>query len=263
VLTSVRMARCLDTVPGSAECGWARGSRRLGGCLSRLASAQMLALTLAGCSRGEPPTPDVSPSVALPEVPVPTALEAVAAVSASVSFPAASISFPAASVRLAVAAGAEDAASPHLPQTRDKPPSSSPALEKRTAALWDAVVRDEPALAMAFFFPLDAYEQVKDVGDPAADWKRRLVAAYERDIHALHARLGDASKTARLVTLDVPEGRARWVEPGEEWNKLGYFRVFGSRLRYEVDEGGTDTFEIKSLISWRGEWYVVHLSAIK
>jgi hypothetical protein len=160
------------------------------------------------------------------------------------------------------AASAEDAGSPHLPQTRDKPPPSLPAFEKRAAGLWEAIVRDEPALAMPFFFPLDAYEQVKDVGDPAADWKRRLVGAYERDIHALHARLGDASKAARLVTLDVPEGRARWVEPGEEWNKLGYFRVFGSRLRYGVD-GGSDAFEIKSLISWRGEWYVVHLSAIK
>jgi hypothetical protein len=256
VLTFARMAFCLNAVPGSAERGWPRVSTRLGARLSCLVAAQMLTLGLAGCSRGEPPTPDVSPSVALPELPVPTALEAVAAVPVGASSPVAS-------VRLAATVEAKDADSPHLPQTRDKPPPSSPAFEKRTAALWDAVVRDEPALAMPFFFPLDAYEQVKDVGDPAADWKRRLVAAYERDIHALHARLGDASKTARLVTLDVPDGRARWVEPGEEWNKLGYFRVFGSRLRYEVDGGGTDAFEIKSLISWRGEWYVVHLSAIK
>jgi hypothetical protein len=114
---------------------------------------------------------------------------------------------------------------------------------------------------MPFFFPLEAYEQVKDVGDPASDWKHRLVAAYERDIHALHARLADAT-SARLTTLEVPDARARWVEPGEEWNKLGYFRVFGSKLRYEAD-GESRAFEIKSLISWRGEWYVVHLSAIR
>jgi hypothetical protein len=128
--------------------------------------------------------------------------------------------------------------------------------------LWAAIVKDEPALAMPFFFPLDAYEQVKDVTDPSADWKHRLVAAYARDIHALHARLGAQAATAQFLGLDVPEARARWVEPGEEWNKLGYYRVFGSKLRYDI-AGGTDAFEIKSLISWRGEWYVVHLSAIK
>jgi hypothetical protein len=144
------------------------------------------------------------------------------------------------------------------------------------AALGEAIVRDDPERAMAFFFPLGAYEQVKDIGSPAIDWKRRLVAAYVRDIHALHARLAEAQALrdgppedsgtgARLLGLDVPDARARWVEPGEEYNKIGYFRVFGSRLRFEV--GGPkqtlQTFDVKSLISWRGEWYVVHLSAIK
>jgi hypothetical protein len=216
----------------------------------------VVGVALGGCARGEPPTPDVSPSVALPEMPAPARAEAPTAVgSASTRLPAAAPPSP-------IASAAADADSPRLPQTRDRPLASSLAFRQGTAALWDAIVRDEPALAMPFFFPLDAYEQVKDVGDPAADWKRRLVAAYERDIHNLHARLGDASASARLVALEVPEGRARWVDPGEEMNKLGYFRVFGSKLRYEVD-GSPATFDIRSLISWRGEWYVVHLSAIK
>jgi hypothetical protein len=203
------------------------------------------------CSRGEPPTPDISPSVALPEMAAPARSDNGADTSSSPQ-----------RAPLAMATGLVDAASPRLPQTRDRPPLSSPAFEERAAALWTAIVRDEPALGMPFFFPLEAYEQVKDVADPAADWKHRLVAAYERDIHALHVRLGDQAATARLSTLEVPDARGRWVEPGEEWNKLGYYRVFGSKLRFELD-GGTDAFEIKSLISWRGEWYVVHLSAIK
>jgi len=60
----------------------------------------------------------------------------------------------------------------------------------------------------------------------------------------------------------VPERRARWVEPGEEWNRLGYWRVYGSELRVEAG-GRTHTIAIRSLISWRGEWYVVHLNAMK
>jgi hypothetical protein len=115
---------------------------------------------------------------------------------------------------------------------------------------------------MPFFFPLAAYQQVKDVGDPAADWNRRLVAAFRYDIHTLHARLGADPGRARFVSLDVPETHARWVEPGEEWNKVGYYRVFGSKIRYAV-EGEPHSFDVQSLISWRGEWFVVHLNAVR
>lgn len=121
---------------------------------------------------------------------------------------------------------------------------------------------DDPDQAMPFFFPVGAYEQVKDIGNPASDWKHRLVAAYAHDIHALHEHLGDSASSAALVGLDLPDARARWVDPGEEYNKIGYYRVFGSRLRYTVG-GDARSFDVKSLISWRGEWFVVHLSAIK
>jgi hypothetical protein len=148
-----------------------------------------------------------------------------------------------------------------MPQTHEMPHATGVAFEARCAALWDAIVVDDPDRAMPFFFPLEAYEQVKDVTDPAADWKRRLVAAYRHDIRAIHARLGADAGEARFLAVDVPEARARWVEPGEEWNKIGYYRVFGTKLRYSV--GGSErAVDVKSLISWRGEWFVVHLSAI-
>ena len=66
---------------------------------------------------------------------------------------------------------------------------------------------------------------------------------------------------AKFVGLDVPEARARWVEPGEEWNKIGYYRVFGTQTPLRGGRRGARV-EVKSLISWRGEWFVVHLSAI-
>ncbi len=142
------------------------------------------------------------------------------------------------------------------------PAASGPAFDARATGLWKAIVKDDPDLAMASFFPLSAYQQVKDVGDPASDWNHRLVAAFRRDVHALHVRLGASAESATFTGLEVPPGRARWVEPGEEWNKIGYFRVFGSKLRYELD-GEAHAFDVKSLISWRGEWYVVHLHAIR
>jgi hypothetical protein len=205
-------------------------------------AAGLIAAPLAACTHHEPPTPDGVASTALPEVELTSALPATPAIPTP-----------------SPDAGTDPAL---LAQTHDAPHASGAAFDARVTALWDAIVNDDPERAMVFFFPLGAYQQVKDVGDPAADWKRRLVAAYGRDIHTLHSRLASDVASARLVALDVPEARARWVDPGEEYNKIGYFRVFGSKLRYDVD-AVEHAFDVKSLISWRGQWYVVHLSAIK
>ncbi len=223
------------------------GPRTLALMLARVACAACL----SACPHGEPPSPDASPSVAYPE-PVapprppstPSALPAAAPASTSPP-PPGSPSDPSL-----------------LPQTRDKPRAAGDAFDARVRALWDAIIADDPERAMPMFFPVGAYQQVKDVPNPAADWRHRLVAAYAHDIHALHAGLGPDSQRAKLARMDVPGEQARWVLPGEEYNKVGYFRVFGSKLRYEVD-GVPHAFDVKSLISWRGEWYVVHLSAIK
>jgi hypothetical protein len=145
-----------------------------------------------------------------------------------------------------------------LPQTRDRPEDASPAFLTRAENLFEAIQNDDPDRALSAFFPRGAYEQVKAITNPASDWRYRLVANFKRDIHAAHAKLGRKATAARFVSLDVGAG-ARWVEPGEEGNKLGYWRAYGSKLRYSVD-GNERTFEVTSLISWRGEWYVVHLT---
>jgi hypothetical protein len=65
------------------------------------------------------------------------------------------------------------------------------------------------------------------------------------------------------VKVDVPQDRAKWVDPGEEYNKLGYYRVYGTHIVYETGSGKERTFDVSSLISWRGQWYVVHLTGFK
>ena len=203
-----------------------------------LARALVLA-ALAACSRGEPPT-------------------LVSAESASVS-PLPPAPAPSASAPAAASASAAPPVDPGtLPQTHDRPADDSDALHARAEALFEAIQNDDPDRGMAAFFPKTAYEQVKAIPNPASDWRWRLVANYKRDIHAAHAKLGRKSTEARFVALDVGSG-ARWVEPGEEGNKLGYFRVYGTKLRYSV-EGHEKTVDISSMISWRGEWYVVHFT---
>lgn len=211
-----------------------------------------------GCARGAPPAPEGVDATVAP-LPGP----ATAPLDATDAPPTAEVPLDAGDATRAAAASSGDASDPgSLPQTRDRPAPSSHALHERAAALWDAIVHDDPERAMAFFFPVTAYEQVKAIAYPASDWRRRLVAAYKRDIRALHEHLGGKAESAKLVRLDVPDPRARWVEPNEESNKLGYWRVYGTRIIYEVD-GGERALDVTSLISWRGEWYVVHLTGFK
>ena len=214
------------------------------------------------CTPGTPPAP-AGVDAAVAPLPGPSTAQAGGDASPLAVTPAAGAGpAPSASAPIAAAA-APDAGDPgSLPQTRDRPAPKSPALDARAAALWDGIDHDDPDKALPFFFPVTAYEQVKAISSPASDWRRRLVGAYKRDIHNLHKRLGDKAESAKLVRLDVPDERARWVEPDEEYNKIGYYRVYGTRIVYEVD-GKERTFDISSLISWRGEWYVVHLTGFK
>lgn len=149
-----------------------------------------------------------------------------------------------------------------LSQTDEQPTTSSAVFRDHASMLWQAIVADDPDRALGAFFPRSAYVQVKDIADPGADWRNRLVANFRTDVHDLHAQLGSAGATATFERLDVPSGAAEWIQPGVEYNKGSYWRVYGSRLLYLVD-GVEQSLPVTSLISWRGEWYVVHLGAIR
>jgi hypothetical protein len=148
-----------------------------------------------------------------------------------------------------------------LPQTDEKPVAGGEGFDRRARALWDAVVADDPSIAVPTFFPLAAYQQVKAIKDPTSDWHNRLVTEFESDIHDLHRKLGADAAKASFTGLTVPD-RAVWVTSGQEYNKLPYWRVYGSTLDYTVD-GVARSLPVSSLISWRGQWYVVHLGAIR
>ena len=150
-----------------------------------------------------------------------------------------------------------------LPQTDAKPTATGATFDAGVQALWQSVVKDDPTIGQAFFFPRAAYLQVKAISDPAGDYQNRLLANFADDIHQLHAKLG-ADAAARAV-----RGHRRAERPGRvgrrpdtEYNQLPYWRVYGTTLRYSVD-GAEQSFPVTSLISWRGEWYVVHLGAIR
>ena len=145
-----------------------------------------------------------------------------------------------------------------LPQTAQLPSATDPAFHQRISDLWSAILSGDPATALPAFFPLGAYIQVKAISDPEHDYQTRLIADFERDIMSLHAQVG---ASATFGSVSVP-GTGRWIVPGVEYNKGSYWRVYGARVTYYVS-GQARYFTIASMISWRGEWYVVHLLSIR
>jgi hypothetical protein len=245
--------------------------------LTALACAVLAGAACAGCERKEPPAPLSAAGTS----------STAAVVSATASGASASAGPSAGSNGSNGGSGAggaagddagadassasDDAAVPELlapdggtlPQTQDMPSIESATYKVRLAHLWRAIVEDKPELADDAFFPLVAYGQVKAVAKPEVDYERRLVAAFHRDLHAYHRKLGPKPEEAKFVELAVPTAKAHWVKPGEEYNKLGYNRVFNSKLRFQRADGKEGSLLVLSMISWRGEWYVVHVAGIK
>jgi hypothetical protein len=150
-----------------------------------------------------------------------------------------------------------------LPQTDQRPTLSSSSFQQRIEAIAQAIISGDAEPASTAFFPLVAYQQVKDVAKPERDYRFRLLANFKRDVLEYHHALGAAAADAKFSGITVPERDTKWMAPGSEGNKLGYFRVLRSHLHFTLPAGRSRDFELTSLISWRGEWYVVHLHDFK
>ena len=148
-----------------------------------------------------------------------------------------------------------------LPQTSALPTTTSPVFAANMAALWSGVSSGVAQNAVPGFFPEPAYLQLKDISGAASDYTERLIAEYEEDVASAHQLLGPDAASAQLVGVDVDAAYAHWVAPGAGYNGVGYFDVPNSRVLYMVD-GQERSFGIASMISWRGEWYIVHLGAV-
>jgi hypothetical protein len=181
----------------------------------------------------------------------------------SASAPPAAASSAAPAIDLARAPELLDEAGNTLPQTKDRPSVESAAFKKRMELVWRAIVTDDPAIAESAFFPDVAYAVVKDIEKPKADWKHRLMKNFHRDVHAYHKELGAEPESLTFVGADIKDDRVKWMDVGKEGNKVGYFRVTRSKLRYKDPSGAEKELELTSLISWRGEWFVVHLHGFK
>lgn len=227
-----------------------RLSRRPPLAAALLTAALLVTATpLAGCGAGSPaPSPPATRASATGTTSPQTQPPARTAGSA---VPQASATPSPASLPVAPGAGA-------LPQTRTFPDTDSAAFRDAMTDLWLAVTTGNPRFARPAFFPEAAYEQLKAITYPAADWQDRLWYDFALDVGAAH---GLVVRGARLVRVIVPESEAAWVYPGACYNTIGYWHVGGARVVY-TERGQKRSFGIASLISWRGVWYVVHFGEV-
>ena len=145
-----------------------------------------------------------------------------------------------------------------LPQTSAFPKTTGTAFSNAVHDIWLAVTTGDPDYARPAFFPEKAYEQVKAIADPESDWRGRLWYDFTLDLAAVHKLVGKGATLSRVVT---PTQYAQWIPPGGCYNSVGYWHLPGSRLVYRKD-GVTHSFGLASFISWRGDWYLIHLGAL-
>jgi hypothetical protein len=106
------------------------------------------------------------------------------------------------------------------------------------------------------FFPRPAFLLVKDIRDPGAYFDQ-LHKRFASDIHALHARLPGLAQ-ASFERFELAR-RGGFVKVREEGNRLPYWASRHSLLHY-VSGGQKHSFEVRVLITWDDQWYVIHLN---
>ena len=112
----------------------------------------------------------------------------------------------------------------------------------------------------AFFMSREVFRQVKGVADPDRFYDRML-ALFHRDVHALHEELGDDAERATFLRLELSRRRG-WVVPRQESNRLPYWAQRHNWLYYQVGEEER-RFEVRTMNSWDGQWFVTHLSEFR
>jgi hypothetical protein len=157
----------------------------------------------------------------------------------------------------ASSSASDDAGALAAPLDAGAPPAPVDELQARAKKLFEAIQKDEPEIAMAMFFPREAFLALKDVKDPSAYWDK-LVKEYKAHIHSHHKKLGKKASECEFEALELNAKTQVYVAPKKEFNKTGYNKVTKSKLKYKL-KGKTKTLDVATMIDHDSKWYVTHL----
>jgi hypothetical protein len=223
----------------------------------RRTSTLLLMVTLAACANSPPPPDKAAPATSVSA----TVSSPVASASAPTAEPILSASATASASAVAAPSATASAAVEPAPVVADNKvnPVEDADLQTRAKALFEGIVKDDAAIAEPLWFPREPFNILKDIKDPEKYWKQ-LHKAYAKDVHKLHESRSswDGATFVRFERGSAP----KWVKPGEEGNKIGYYRSFHGKLVYSV-AGAESSMEVRVVITWQGKWYITHLSKFK
>lgn len=196
----------------------------------------MLAIVLAGCRTHE---------IELPPPP------SDAAADASTADAAADASIRDAAVR--------DAAPPP-PAAPGPPPElpTSPALDDelthRLTHFLEAVLAGNVELCHDVRLPRKAYVEDVDSTDSGRLWDKTLDAPFRKNLDKQHRRLKD--RKLKLLALDVPHAPKLGGAAHKDGWRSPIALVENAKLRAVTDEGKDVSFTFRSMVHWRGAWYI-------
>ncbi len=136
------------------------------------------------------------------------------------------------------------------------PPFTSDELTTRAKHLLEAIAKDNADLATDLVFPRDAYLAVKDVADPGKHWDGKVMAAFRRDVHALHKRTKGADR-AVFTSFEVGQPASEAMPKRKDLKRM-LWRARRSRIGFTVD-GKPSHIDVAEMTGWRGSWYVTKL----
>jgi hypothetical protein len=218
---------------GSRWASWALSAALLTGCTSSSPPSNPTPTAQSAASAAPPPAPSPSPPPAAPTA-------------APASAEAPKDSAPA------------DAGAPFAADNKVDP-TEGPELQERAKALFEAIMANDAEHADPFWFPKEPFIPLKDIKDPGKYWDQ-LHRTYAADIRALHKKR-KSWDGASFVSFAIGS-KPKWVKPGDEANKIGYYRSFHGTLRYAID-GKEGTLDVHTVITWQGRWYITHLRKFK
>lgn len=111
------------------------------------------------------------------------------------------------------------------------------------------------------FYPRNAYLNLKtnQIANPASDYASRLLAFFHLDEAAYRRTIYIEHPGARLIKVEVGASNVGLIPAGSCENNASYFHLPGVRAVF-IDAAHTVfSVAINSLITWRNQWYIVHL----
>jgi hypothetical protein len=221
----------------------------------------LTSIVVFGCSKNAPPVPDKTMgSVVLSNTPANGNPPANSAALPSPSAPTPGSSAPPSDDEKAPKATGEGDDTPEDPANKKRPEDESAELTARAKALFEAIKEDKVDDGKDFFFPEQPFLKVKDIKKPGAYWKR-LYKTYQKEIHQTHRRNKKFLKDGEFVSFKLGS-KPKWIKPGKESNKIGYFRTFNGKIEYQ-SKGKTRHLGVRVIISWQNHWFITHLLPIK